>query len=363
MRRALASLLLSISLVLATVSWSGFILGRTVFDPGRSDRLADELLENEEVRGVIVRRLADTINASVPAEVPITDAQLEQTATTVLDDPRVEALLKEQLVSAHQNALDGVDEPLVVDATVIGQASRDALIAQQPALALLPEVPVAEVTLPTTGFAWIGTINGYVRQATWTSGLFAIAGIGTSLVISNRRSKILRRLAYWAFSASAFWIIAAFVAPWVLGVVSPESMILASAAINVFFGAMIKPAIAMAVFGCILYGISVFLPRYNKQRAAERVTPSRRSRVAAQRYRSEQPRSDRYQPDPYQAEQPRSDRYQAEQPRRPTQRAQAAPEQPEATYPTNLSEPDYRPTAPPYAEWDENSPTVRQPRI
>ncbi len=276
MRRALGSLLLSLSLVLATVSWSGFIMTRTVFDPGRSERLADELLENEDVRAVIIERLAETINQTIPPDIAIDDAQLETAAETVLDDAAVQELVKEKLVVAHQNALDGVDEPVQVDATVIGQAGRDAAVAQQPALdGVLPEVPPVEISVPTSGFAWLGTVNSYVRTVSLFTGIAAVAGILISLFITSDRPRVLRRVAYWAFGAAAFWIVAAIVAPWVISLISPSSMVLASAAINVFFGAMIPPAIGMAIFGAVLFGISSFLPRYNKQKTAGQVQASR----------------------------------------------------------------------------------------
>ncbi len=282
MRRALASLLLSLSLVFATISWSGFIMTRTVFDPGRSERLADELLDNEEVRAVVIDRLAETINNTIPPEVSISDEQLETAAGLVLDDPRVEQLVKEQLVLAHQNALNGVDEPVEVDATVVGQAGRDAAVAQQPSLdAVLPAVPPVEITLPTTGLSWLGTVNDYVRRISLFSGLIAVAGIAVSLVITSNRPRVLRRLAYWAFGAAAFWIVAAFLAPWIVNLISPSSMVLVTAAINVFFEAMITPAIVMAVFGAVLFGISVFLPRLAKQQAAARVQSRPRRRVPA----------------------------------------------------------------------------------
>ena len=46
---------------MATASWAGFTLSRTILDPGRSERLAEQLLENPQVREALVDRLADAV--------------------------------------------------------------------------------------------------------------------------------------------------------------------------------------------------------------------------------------------------------------------------------------------------------------
>ena len=60
MRRALSALILGVSLLVASAAWAGFILSHTVLDPGRSETLADHLLDDPAIRDVIIDRLADS---------------------------------------------------------------------------------------------------------------------------------------------------------------------------------------------------------------------------------------------------------------------------------------------------------------
>ena len=71
MRRGLAGLILGLSLAIASLAWAGFVMNHTVLDPGRSERLADQMLENETLRAALVSRLADSMAAALPEGTPI----------------------------------------------------------------------------------------------------------------------------------------------------------------------------------------------------------------------------------------------------------------------------------------------------
>ncbi len=269
MRRGLASLIMGLSLLVATASWAGFVMSRTVLDPGRSERLADTLLDNEEIRATIIDRLADSAEAQIPADVPVARDVLEEGAANALDDPRVEALIRDGLVQVHQNALNGVDEPVMLDAAALGQAGRDAVVAQQPDLEqFLPPTPSLEVELPSAGLSWLGTVKRAVDRFTLIGAVVAIVGISTAFVLARNRAAALRRVAFWAIAASAFWIAAAYALPWVLEQVAPSSVAIAMAAIDVFFGAMIRPAVTLAGIGVGLLLLSFFWPALERRRPA-----------------------------------------------------------------------------------------------
>ncbi|MGI9615383.1 MAG: hypothetical protein ACR2QO_20900 [Acidimicrobiales bacterium] len=269
MRRGLASLIMGLSLLVATASWAGFVLSRTVLDPGRSEALADTLLEDPEVRATIVDRLADSAESQIPTDVPVTRDVVDAAAENALEDPRVEALIRDGLVQAHQNALNGIDEPVMLDGAALGAAGRDAVVAQQPDLdPFLPQAPTLEVELPSTGLSWLGTVKSYVDRYTLFGAIVAIAGVSAAFVLARRRAAALRRVAFWAVSASAFWIAAAYALPWVLERIAPSSVSIASAAVDVFFGAMIRPALTLAGVGVGLLLLSFFWPAIERRRPA-----------------------------------------------------------------------------------------------
>lgn len=294
MRRGLASLIMGLSLLVATFSWSGFIMSRTVLDPGRSERLADTLLDNTEVRAVIVDRLADAVEVQIPAEVPVTRETIETAADAALDDPRVEELIRDGFVEAHQNALNGVDEPVMIDAGALGAAGRDAVVELQPDLdAVLPAAPEVEVELPNTGLSWLGTVKRYVDRFTLIGAVLAVIGVTTAFVIARNRAAALRRMAFWAFGAAAFWLIVAYALPWLLGRIAPGSVSIATAAIDVFFEAMIRPATGLAVVGVGLLLLSFVWPSIERRRGSSLVDGGRpqRSSGAAPSQRAAAPAS------------------------------------------------------------------------
>jgi hypothetical protein len=257
-RRGLASLILGLSLLVASVAWSGFVLLHTVLDPGRSERLADEMLDNTVLRSALVGAMADSIEAGVPGGVELPRDQVEAAAGIALDDPRVEAVVRDGLVRIHQNALNGVDEPVVIDPSAFGASARDALVGARPELdQVLPAVPPAAISLPDTGLSFLGDVRDYLQRTVYLASLGALAGAAAALVITRDRPGVLRRVALWAFAAAAFWLILGYGVPWLAGRVMPGSAAVFAAAVEVFLGAMILPALVLAGAGLALLLVSV----------------------------------------------------------------------------------------------------------
>ncbi len=292
MRRGLAGLILGLSLVLASVAWAGFVMSRTVLDPGRSERLADQVFENEQLRGALSERLATGLQAVIPGDIPVPPELLEQAADLALDDPAVQTLVRDGIVATHRNALEGNSEPLTLDASALGIAGRDALISLRPELAaVLPEVPPVEVTLPTGRLSFLGTIRNFVERFTTICAALALVGALSALLLTTNRPAILRRVAFWAFGAAAFWMVVGFGVPWMAKTLAPSSDAIVAAIIDVFFGAMIPPAIAMAVVGAALFGASLIwsaVPTGDDRQPA--VTPvARQQQSYPQQGRRQQP--------------------------------------------------------------------------
>lgn len=266
MRRALSALIMGVSLLVASATWAGFILSHTVLDPGRSERLADHLLDDPAVRNVIINRLADAIEASIPTEVPVGRDTIELAAATAIDDPRVEALIRDGIVRSHQNALNGIDEPVILDASALGAAGRDAVVALNPELdAVLPAAPPLPVELPNTGLSWLGDLKTQIDRFTRLGTIVSLIGIATGFVLSRNRPKTLRRVAYWAIGASAFWLATGYAIPWLLEQIAPSTVSIASAAVDVFFGAMVPPALTMAGIGVGLLVASLIWPSFSQR--------------------------------------------------------------------------------------------------
>ncbi len=280
MRKGLAGLVLGLSLLVASLAWAGFTMSRTILDPGRSERLADQLFDNEQLRAALVDRVAAGLGAALPDGAPVVpDQLLEQAADKALDDPSVQAVVRDGIVRTHRNALEGNAEPVTVDASALGAAGRASLVEIRPELAtVLPEVPPVAITLPTSGLARLGAIKNFVDRFTILAAATAAIGALVSLVVTSDRPSVLRRLAFWAFGTAAFWLIVGFGIPWVANRVAPASAAIVAAVIDVFFGAMIPPAVMLAVAGAVVLGVSFFWQAASARQGAAAIQPRRQKR-------------------------------------------------------------------------------------
>ena len=279
MRKGFAGLILGLSLVVASISWAGFIMSRTVLDSGRSERLAVQVFDNEELRSVLVTRLADSLGAAIPGDIVVPNQTLEAAASLALDDPAVQGFVQEAIVDTHKQALEGNVQPVVLDSNILSNALRTALVGANPQLeSAVPELPSATVELPTSGLNFLGTLKGFVDQVTILAALAALAGGVTALVITSDRPSVLRRVAFWAFGASLFWLAVGFGVPYLAALIGPASSALITAAIDVFFGAMIRPAVIMGIVGVGLVIASLVWTAVAERQPARVAQPARTPR-------------------------------------------------------------------------------------
>ncbi len=263
--------------MLASVAWAGFVMNRTVLDPGRSERLAEQLFDNEALRAALVDRLAAGLGAAIPEGGPVVpDQLLRAAADAALDDPSVQAVVREGIVATHRNALEGNAENTTVDATAVGVAARAALVEARPELAtVIPELPPIAIELPTSGLSRLGAIKDFVERVTIIFAAMALIGAASALVITSNRPAVLRRVAYWAFGAAAFWLVVGYGIPLLADSIAPSSGAIVVAIIDVFFGAMIGPALVLAAVGVGLIVASMLWASAAARQPAHAVQPMR----------------------------------------------------------------------------------------
>lgn len=271
--------------MLASVSWAGFVMTKTALDPSRSERLADQVFDNEQLRSELAERLATGMAAAIPGDIEVPPEIVLQAANLALDDPAVQALVRDGIVATHRNALEGNSEPTTIDASALGSATRNALVSLSPQLdAVVPAIPPVEVTLPTGGLSILGKIRGFVETATTICGALALVGALSALVLTTNRPAILRRVATWALGAAAFWLVIAFGVPWLAAKIAPSSSTIIAAIIDVFFGAIIPPAITLGIIGACLFGTS-----FVWSAAADREPRPRQNRTEPAQVQQQQP--------------------------------------------------------------------------
>lgn len=153
----------------------------------------------------------------------------------------------------------------------------DTLIGVRPELAsVLPEAPPVNIELPTAGLSWLGRLRNLAQRVSIILGAAAALGVILSLFVAKNRPAILRRVSIWAFGASAFWLVVGYGVPFLAETVAPSSTAIIAAMIDVFFGAMIRPAILMGAFGGLLLVASMLWGSVSQRRGAAILQPARR---------------------------------------------------------------------------------------
>ncbi|HEY4409279.1 MAG TPA: hypothetical protein VGO87_05320, partial [Acidimicrobiia bacterium] len=150
MRRATASVVVTIGLFAASLAWWSFAARFTVLDSDRSARIADVLVDQPVIRDAVAQGLGDALRQALPPGSPIPAADIDAAAHQALDDPRAVQAIKTAIVDSHQRLLGDYDGPVTLDVTPIAAAGRDALIAARPELAAeMPAAPPLSIDLPT----------------------------------------------------------------------------------------------------------------------------------------------------------------------------------------------------------------------
>lgn len=345
-RRTIAGFILGPSLLVGSLAWSGFLALRTVFEPDRSRTIAEELLDNDEVRSQLAANLGSAIEAALPAGAPVTGQLVDDAATTVLEDPLVEELILEAFGSTHRAFLGEGDAPETLDLTPVVASARETLAAASPALAgMLPEGATFEIDLPTEHIPDASPIRRFLERTVPYLMAISVVGALLALVSTTDRPQILRRAAQWALGTTAIYLIIGLGIPWVLRQVAPDQAEVLAALLAAVLRSTLVPSIVLASCGVGLLLASMFWP--DRDRRRERA-PRRDDREPEPEYAARRP-----------APAPRTDPGLYAPPRPDPTAAMPAPRAASQTRPPQPRPPQPTPPAPPRVV--SPPPTITQP--
>lgn len=250
MRRALAAAVLGLSLWIGSLAWSGFVMTRTVLDPGRSEAVAEALLENDAVRDQLVANIASGIETTLPPGAPVDRPTIEAAARTALESPQVEALFLDAFVRTHQAFLGEGEPPKSIDGGAFGAAARDALVQSRPELdGILPPAPSVPVPLPTERIPNLGGVRSFLLTA--IPALAGVAALGAllALMVASNRPAVIRRAGIWAIGLSAIVLIFAYGIPAAAEAWAPAQAEIVAALIGALASSTRGPALGLAGAG------------------------------------------------------------------------------------------------------------------
>lgn len=250
MRRILATLVLGLALLSAGLSWAAFTTRSTMFDPARSEGIAEALVDSPVVQDAAVAALARSLEQALPAGALAGSAEVESLARAALADPRSSQALTAAIVGAHRRMMGDGDGAVVLDAGPIAQAGRDALIAARPDLAgVLPEAPPLQVELPTERLPRMGGLREPLRLAVGLGATAAALLVALAFLLASDRPKVLSRMGRWALGAGLWWSIVGYGLPRLLSNFSDERLAVMGALGTAVSGPLVAPALALALTG------------------------------------------------------------------------------------------------------------------
>ena len=258
-RRGLSRILVSLALVVASLAWTGLTLQRTVFDATRSERVIAALLDNQAVREALKRQLVGTADAALPEEVrgQITTEELNGAVATALDDPRVRTAVEHALVDSHRYVIGEMDEPPLLDTTVIDGVLRERLAAVNPSVAAaLPRIEPIRIALPSAGLSPIAKARQLILDLTPLLALTAACAALAGLAISPNKPGVLRRIGFWAVSLGAVWIVLRFALPALAEKLLGDSGVILAALAKALADGMGGPGVVLFGVGLALLGVA-----------------------------------------------------------------------------------------------------------
>lgn len=250
MRRAAASILVTLGLVAAGVAWWAFAARYTVLDADRSERIADTLIEQPVIQDAVADGLGTALQQALPPGTPISPDQLDAVAHQALQDPRAMAALKTAVLSSHQRLVGDYDGPVTLDVSPIAEAGRDALLAARPELAgSFPAAPSLSIDLPTQHLPRLGWLPDRARELFGLASLLAVTLLGLGMLTAGDRPKVLSRAGRWAIRAGVFWALFGWALPYGMTKIGEPRLAALGAIAVAAVGPMIAPAVLLVCTG------------------------------------------------------------------------------------------------------------------
>lgn len=256
-RRSLGGAILGFALFVGSFAWSGFVALQTVFDPDRSREVAEELLDNDEVRAQVAENLAGAIAALVPREVPVEEGLVEQVTADLLNDPTVEETILAAFTDTHAAFLGEGDVPGQIDLSPVAAVARQNLVTAAPQLdTVIPASPPLTVPLPTDRVPDASPIRSFLQAAVPVLAAVAAFAAILALVATNDRPSILRKAGTWALTTTAIYLVLGLGVPYALRQYAPDQAEVIAALLSALLRSLLVPSIALGLAGLALLGIS-----------------------------------------------------------------------------------------------------------
>jgi hypothetical protein len=206
-------LILRLSIVAASLAWAGFVFTHTVGDPSRGDRIAREVLADDEARAEVVAPITTAVLESTglpPEQRPFVASQVDR----LLQEPDGARAFVDLFAGSWSRMLGDDDgRGTRIDLTPFIDDVTAAVPGIDPAALPAQTAAPASVPRPRTELPWMGGLRTAVEATTIPLAIAAAVGAATALAIGDRRW-VLRRVGIWGVMAGGAWIVGPLIAVW-----------------------------------------------------------------------------------------------------------------------------------------------------
>ncbi len=198
MRRALATILLTLGLLCASVALSAWWVQRTAFDTSNTSAIAEAALQNPELRSDLARGIADR----VAIELGVDHAVVQSAAEATLVRPDIATLFSGVLRDIHSRLIGQSTGPVVIPADLVARAIGVPAAAQ-----------LADVTIDIPTFDALDTARTTLRDTIPVLIYAAVVLTVMGVVLHPRKSNALRIVGAWFLGASIVELLVAYGLP------------------------------------------------------------------------------------------------------------------------------------------------------
>lgn len=212
MRQRIAGVLLIFGLLCAWVGLTTLVIRQTLLIPDQLPTYATKLLKNPTIRNEIATLVTGTLRNSNTVLRDIPQSQLHAAIDQSLTNPAVASQFASVALQIQQHLIGKQSGPIIVGGPVLSSSVAKAVAGNNPvAEQAIAQIPMT-YTISSSSIPSFGKYYQKISKLINTSLLFAALLLFTSLVISAKRRKTLRKIGIWLvgfsiFEVSLFWLI------------------------------------------------------------------------------------------------------------------------------------------------------------
>lgn len=267
--RSATSLVLGLSLALASLVGSAWTFHREVLDPTRSEELAVRILAAPDVREQLAEETAGgLVQLALPDQLTDLDG-LDRAVDAMLASEDLASRIKDRFVSAHQLGINGEREEPFIDDRDLRTTARAVLYQELPGIQLKePSARRFDMFLPIEGYSILGRLIGPTQWLKSYGLILAGLGIVGSLLVADNRAATCRTAAPWALGSAVGWLLVAGAFRLVSAAATPVPFRAVGETLNAGLSTVAGPATVVALAGVGLLAVGALWPALQRRRGA-----------------------------------------------------------------------------------------------